>query len=1275
MEIYNDPPKKRHSEVLKQTSSARTPLLDVQNFTNLRFDPQSTPKRQQDGHSRRPKHRGSAPSFISSLESNPKTSSGLTEPVLHNKLCNIEEIDVGAEIVLPSADGLKDSSPLLPLEPKDCKEMQCVENLCETSAGLDNLREASRHVFSHGDHAYLALERTLEAQESQSFGGSHMTDKCVGTEESLVPSSTIYQESQSFGGSRMTDKCVGTEECLVPSSTIYQESQGFGGSHMTDKCVGTEEFSVLSSTTNYVNVSTETEDTVTTDCGVLAVPDCLSQETMTVVEAADASSSMTPFKLGKHGTRLTAEEVRRQHPRVVANQIETVMLSNQRLEKEVKASEREKNLLKSSLRNIKLTMGEHEATISNLEASLEDSQQKLDHQEKLVLEERMKCWNAEETLQNSTSELQKKCYDLETMRLEAEQNFAEELKRIQTEAEENSYRKQFESAQQKIRELQAVENEYTQLMDEIGKSFELQEHLQRTVSVLQASANGLAMTNKQLNNENESLKKSCLSKEVDLDVVRYLNQELLSDNEKMKGLLTQSNERISELETTLNAANDEIISLQNQLAERAAENVALAAAMEELRRSKAMMVIQLSEQQDSETVALQALEEAEDQLRITEEELVKEKGILAAEKEMHERMTADFEEKNLKLEMEIQHLEKLLDKSELKREAQEQELYECQEQLYTLQEIKAAFEETTMDVDSSVSALHTVQEQMEALLATLNRKVKSCGSKFPFPGVRSSTPKKKKKEDRRSFVAQVLSTLSHGQASDRNISDSTPHKNSHALSMDTRNFSSPHEISGHRQHRQQSNVEFGAPCAEFGEAAAALLSPHSQSFCGVPSSSQASGILGSHRKSVSFCEGSRRELFVDSITDDRLVLSKGNEMVAASEMSDRVVEDSHSATPGFAKIKSIPLIADITSKNAELELGDGSGNSESAIGKSLPFDSSSLSEKVMILAQLFRQIMKTIQLVERAAQLTLKDVQDELHFVKDQLKHENRDKQDVQSELEKKTDSLNLLNSRHKELQSRVSDMTKSLLNFHDQSLQISVMILAQLFRQIMKTIQLVERAAQLTLKDVQDELHFVKDQLKHENRDKQDVQSELEKKTDSLNLLNSRHKELQSRVSDMTKSLLNFHDQSLQISRLEEEKRDMKWKITDLEGQCSLLSDHLEAVVKKLDLAMAGQAAYDGVSAQEVLALKKEKHELMVKLFEERDQHRDLGDKAVKRMKILESNWKKAENEVKRLDELVEEVREGCVTSRAQSTHPLILNIVRLIDGKIASLKSNCVG
>ena len=59
--------------------------------------------------------------------------------------------------------------------------------------------------------------------------------------------------------------------------------------------------------------------------------------------------------------------------------------------------------------------------------------------------------------------------------------------------------------------------------------------------------------------------------------------------------------------------------------------------------------------------------------------------------------------------------------------------------------------------------------------------------------------------------------------------------------------------------------------------------------------------------------------------------------------------------------------------------------------------------------------------------------------VTEQLKHENKMKQGLQLELEKKSESLDVVNSRQKDLQRRVSEMTKSLMNFHDQSLQISV--------------------------------------------------------------------------------------------------------------------------------------------------------------------------------------------------------------------------------------------
>ena len=47
--------------------------------------------------------------------------------------------------------------------------------------------------------------------------------------------------------------------------------------------------------------------------------------------------------------------------------------------------------------------------------------------------------------------------------------------------------------------------------------------------------------------QNDSFRKRCMSTQVDLDVLRFINQELLSDNEKIKELVSSSDQCIAEV--------------------------------------------------------------------------------------------------------------------------------------------------------------------------------------------------------------------------------------------------------------------------------------------------------------------------------------------------------------------------------------------------------------------------------------------------------------------------------------------------------------------------------------------------------------------------------------------------------------------------------------------------------------------------------------------------------------------------------------------------------
>uniref|UniRef100_A0A0B6ZGM3 Uncharacterized protein n=1 Tax=Arion vulgaris TaxID=1028688 RepID=A0A0B6ZGM3_9EUPU len=209
----------------------------------------------------------------------------------------------------------------------------------------------------------------------------------------------------------------------------------------------------------------------------------------------------------------------------------------------------------------------------------------------------------------------------------------------------------------------------------------------------------------------------------------------------------------------------------------------------------------------------------------------------------------------------------------------------------------------------------------------------------------------------------------------------------------------------------------------------------------------------------------------------------------------------------------------------------------------------------------------------------------------------------------------------------------------------------------------MAERTSELTIKDLNEDIVILKDKLKFQQSQTSDLKTDLTQKSSELIAAKSQIKELNSRVSGMTQSILNIQDQQLMITRLEEEKADMNRTIRGLRGEVTLLSEQLEEVILKLDAVKSGQKP-EGAFAREIVILKRKNHELIMKLFDERDKNKDIGEKAMRRIKILENNWKKAEAEVYRFDELVENIRETCIRSQAQLTQPAILHIVRLIDG-----------
>ena len=75
---------------------------------------------------------------------------------------------------------------------------------------------------------------------------------------------------------------------------------------------------------------------------------------------------------GKSVARLTSDDIRKQHPRALANQLETLTVSNSRLESQLRSTEQERKQLQGSLREAKRSVSSQQADIAAVEQSKQE---------------------------------------------------------------------------------------------------------------------------------------------------------------------------------------------------------------------------------------------------------------------------------------------------------------------------------------------------------------------------------------------------------------------------------------------------------------------------------------------------------------------------------------------------------------------------------------------------------------------------------------------------------------------------------------------------------------------------------------------------------------------------------------------------------------------------------------------------------------------------------------------------------------------------------------
>ena len=72
--------------------------------------------------------------------------------------------------------------------------------------------------------------------------------------------------------------------------------------------------------------------------------------------------------------RLTSDDIRKQHPRALANQLETLTVSNSRLESQLRSAEHERKQLQGALKEAKRSAANKQAEIDAAQKQKQDEQ-------------------------------------------------------------------------------------------------------------------------------------------------------------------------------------------------------------------------------------------------------------------------------------------------------------------------------------------------------------------------------------------------------------------------------------------------------------------------------------------------------------------------------------------------------------------------------------------------------------------------------------------------------------------------------------------------------------------------------------------------------------------------------------------------------------------------------------------------------------------------------------------------------------------------------------
>ncbi|XP_046361465.2 myosin-3-like isoform X2 [Haliotis rufescens] len=956
------------------------------------------------------------------------------------------------------------------------------------------------------------------------------------------------------------------------------------------------------------DTSTMTDVVSFTNQGVMVKPASVDQMTMTDFACTKTSeTSMTPVKtLSKAGKRLTAEEVRRQHPRAIANQLDTTLVCNERLKSDLKGAEKERDRLKCIVKDLRASLSTKHKLIEELEAQKENEKTELeqmhfevvrdfqtkieekDHHlmslEREVMDLKSLVVESEQEYQSFKTSLESQCQELQ-LRLESQER--EHLKQVQemkTDFQNNNYKDQFERSQQMIRELQAQLDEFADIMEDLEVTEQLQGEVHSTISETHKKLRHVGVKNAEMRKKliTEYVTMQKLKKELvtEVETHKLENLTLREECESLVTSLEMSHDSIAQLQSLYTSTSSDLLQATSHVCQLNSELAGARKALQDFVLTKDLLVQHLSEQKDQQEDLTRQLDTLSTQHTQQAHDLLEEQKRSQDWERLALEAKAALIEKSSEYELEITNLQRTLDYRDHDIDILEKDLYEYREiileQRYQVGQVEtefAAFKESVhiQKLDQAeLKALQDNAEFLEAERGMLIDTLRDSEEKIRSTFLQLNQQQKTLADTQVQFL-QYQTTI---QGLEEDLSRTRL------------------ELDRTRRELQMMMLQQRGELRECGEAVMGL----EERMC---------TILGVLRKKVGVeTEEDRIDAPAHCNVSSESLVSKVLHAVNSS------VDTSQATDASFSWSKSRPPSQE-ASPSVEGTSHTGSSTDSGYINS---FTSPGEASRAKL------------GFSQASAFVPVKSL--------------------PKSEANEDADRIEMLDDGE-----------------NQGSIVRQITGLSEVLSEIVSMANILEKASELSLQDLKGDNCLLREKVCSLEGEAWRLQQDRGAKTEELTEANTLVEELKDRIRDMGDRIISLSDYQFENKRMHQEVMQLLGDVKRLEGEKEILEEQLANPTPH----HPGLTDTPGHTMQgQVISLKKKNQQLLIQLNDERDRYQEMGSKAARKMKILEDNWKKAEAEVFRFDELVDAIQkildDNC---EFISRNPELLHLMKVIKGE----------